>query len=33
LFEVDEVESVGELLLLFEDLLLVGETVPEGDVL
>lgn len=26
-------QSVGELLLLLEDLLLVSETVPEGDVL
>jgi hypothetical protein len=33
LFEVDEVEAVGELLLLLEDLLLVGEAVPQGDVL
>lgn len=33
LFEVDEVEAVCELLLLLEDLLLVGEAVPQGDVL
>jgi hypothetical protein len=33
LFEVDEVEAVSELLLLLEDLLLVGEAVPQGDVL
>ena len=33
LLEVDQVETVGELLLLLQDLLFVGELVPEGDVL
>jgi hypothetical protein len=33
LLEVDEVKPVGQLLLLFEDLLLVGQAVAEGDVL
>lgn len=33
LLEVDNVEAVGQLFLLLEDLLLIGETVAQGDVL
>ena len=33
LLVIDQVETLCELLLLLQDLLLVGETVPQGDVL
>ena len=33
LLEIDDVEAVSQLLFLLEDLLLVGETVAQGDVL
>ena len=33
LLEVDQMKAIGQLLLLLEYLLFVGESVPEGDVL